>query len=430
MTELSPTRLENRVPTSRRAVLAGATGNALETFDFSVYAYMAVILGANFFPSTNPTASLLASFATFGVGYFARPAGAIIFGRLGDRRGRRWVLLVTLILMGVSTLAIAALPTHASIGIAAPALLVVLRLLQGFSSGGETTTAAAYLVEWAPRGRRGLFGSFMQVGGAAGMLMGSLTVAICYAVLGDAQMHDWGWRVPFVVAGLLAPLGYWFRHAAEETPAYNNLADSPSSAPSPSRSGALLGIWRAFVFTMFWAVGYYFFLSYLPTFLQREFEISGARATWTSAFAMAFYMVLIPVFGALSDRVGRRPMLLLSCVTFTLLPIPGFMLLDGDRPFVVMVVVIMAMGAMLALYTGPAPATLAEFFPTSQRTSGMAIGYNISAAVFGGFTPFIATWLIEVTGTKFAPLYYLAAAALLAGTWIAFQRETSRDELA
>ncbi|MFM9371920.1 MFS transporter [Streptomyces sp. Da 82-17] len=423
---------QNR-PASRKAVLSGASGNALETFDFSVYAYLAVILGAEFFPSADRTVSLLASFAAFGVGFLARPAGAVVFGRLGDRRGRRQVLLVTLLLMGGATLGIALLPGYSTIGVLAPALLVLLRLLQGFSAGGEITTSAAYLVEWAPRGRRGFFGSFMQAGAVAGLLLGSLSVATCYSVLGESQMQEWGWRIPFVIAGCLAPLAYLLRRTTEETPAFSDLVEAQadeSSRPARPAMGRFRPVWRAFVFTMFWSVGFYFFLTYMPTFLQREFGVSASQGTWISSLAMVVHMALIPVCGALSDRFGRKPVLLTGCLAFVVVPVPLFGLLSDEPPFVVLFLVVAAVGAMLALYTGPAAATMAEFFPTSSRTSGMAIGYNVASAVFGGFTPYIATWLVASTGARIAPVYYVAGAALIAAGWLALQRETAKADLA
>ena len=426
-------------PLQRRAVVAGTVGHALEWFDFGVYAYLAVIIAAQFFPSEDPTASLLSSLAVFGVGFVARPLGALYFGRLGDRRGRKAVLLTTLMLMAVATLGIAVTPTYATIGAVAPLVLVVCRLLQGFSAGGETTTAVAYLVEWAPPRRRGFFGSFMQIGSAVGLLTGSLVVALCTAVLGETSMSDWGWRVPFVIGGLLAPIAYLIRRSTEETPHFTAAQDEREAAPAAGAGAATAArrvagprsssVVRAFLFSSFWSVTFYFFLTYMPTLLQREFDVSGSAALWVNVVSLVFYTCLIPITGALSDRLGRKPLALASAVAFIVVPIPLFHALTGTSSTLALYGTVLAVGLFLSLFTGPAPATLAEFFPTANRSSGMAIGYSLAAVVFGGFTPYVCTWLIDVTGQPLAPVYYVAAISLLAVPVLLSQRETARTEM-
>lgn len=429
----SPRSVERR---SRKAVVAGTLGHVLEWFDFGVYAYVAVILAQNFFPSDDPTASLLASFAAFGVGFAARPLGGYFFGRMGDKRGRRAVLLATLLLMAVATLGIAATPDYQSIGIAAPALLVFFRLLQGFSAGGETTTAAAFLVEWAPPKKRGLFGSFMQIGSAAGLLLGTLVVALVTMIVGAEGMSDWGWRIPFIIGGILAPIAFIIRRATDETPMFTAAVRTtqqetpvPGKGAEEPRLSSFRRVLRAFLFTMFWSVAFYFFLTYMPTFLQREFEVTAGDSLWINTIAMLFYICIIPIAGALSDRFGRKPLLISSCVGFIVLPWPLFSFLTGGAGFGAVLVVVMVVGLLLALYTGPAAATLAEFFPTATRSSGMAIGYSLSTVVFGGFTPYIATWLIDATGNSLAPVFYVGIVAVLAVIFLATQKEKAKLEM-
>lgn len=440
---------------SRKAIVAGTLGHVLEWFDFGVYAYVAAILAQNFFPSDDPTASLLASFAAFGVGFAARPVGGYFFGKMGDKRGRRAVLLATLLLMAVATLGIAATPDFATIGVAAPVLLVIFRLLQGFSAGGETTTAAAFLVEWAPPNKRGFFGSFMQIGSAAGLLLGTLVVALVTTIVGTDAMAEWGWRIPFIIGGILAPIAFVIRMATDETPLFkaavaNTSAPAAPAAADPAQTSAavlsaaqtstpasradlstnaLRRILRAFLFTMFWSVAFYFFLTYMPTFLQREFNVAASDSLWINTIAMVFYICIIPIAGALSDKYGRKPLLISSCVGFIVLPWPLFTYLTGGAPFGVVLVVVLLVGLLLALYTGPAAATLAEFFPTATRSSGMAIGYSLSTVIFGGFTPYIATWLINVTGYSLAPVLYVGVVAVAALLFIMAQKEKGKQEM-
>lgn len=412
----------------KKAVVAGTIGHILEWYDFAVYGYLALYLAANFFPSENETASLLASFAAFGVGFLARPVGGLFFGRMGDRQGRRAVLLWTLLLMAGATLVIGFLPTYASIGLFAPLLLVVVRLAQGLSAGGETTAAAAFIVEWAPHGKRGFYGSFQQVGSAAGLLLGTLVVAILTTILGKEAMSEWGWRIPFILGAILAPIGFLIRRSVAETPAFDKAAKQEFAEILPRGSLAPM-IAKAFLFTLFWSVGFYFFLSYMPTFAQREMKLDSSAVFWLNTLASVVYIATIPLTGALSDRIGRKPVLLISCVGFAVVSLPLFSaLLAGPTVGLYTVTVVIA-GILLAFYTGPAAATLSELFPTKYRSSGMAVGYSLSTVVFGGFTPFIATWLIAEFGTPIAPIYYVVLSAIVAGIFVLTLRETAKDKL-
>ncbi|WP_432246087.1 MFS transporter (plasmid) [Arthrobacter sp. G.S.26] len=417
---------------ARRVISAGTVGHALEWFDFGVYAYLATVIAGKFFPSTDPTTSLLATLATFGVGFVARPAGAFVFGRLGDRLGRRTVLLLTLLLMAVGTLGIGITPTHAEIGVWAAVILVVCRLLQGFSAGGEVTTAAVFMIEWAPKGRRGLFGSFMQIGSVLGLMSASLCVALCYSTFGTDTMNDWAWRVPFIVGVLIVPIGYIIRRRTEETPAFaKEQAEQAESVHPGSRKKEPVQfrpMIQAFLLLMFWSVGFYFFLTYMPTFLQREFSINPTEALWINVTAMSVHIITVPITAILSDRIGRRPLLIAGCIAFILVPVPLFAYLDTGAPLPMVYLAVILIGVLLALYTGPAATTGAEFFKTATRSSGYAIGYNLSAVVFGGFTPYLATWLIEATGTKLAPVYYLSLTAIAGAIFIWSIKETAKDQ--
>lgn len=413
---------------NRKAVAAGVIGHILEWYDFAVYGYLALHIAANFFPSHDHTASLLASLGTFGIGFVARPLGGVIFGRIGDRCGRKAVLMWTLMLMGAATLAIGLVPTYGDIGQAAPILLVIARLVQGFSAGGETTAAAAFIVEWAPSNRRGLFGSFQQVGSAAGLLLGTLVVATLTSFLEPVTMAGWGWRIPFLIGIALAPVGYIIRSGVEETPVFKQQQDvvEIKNQTTSSFNGM---VFQAFLFSLFWSVGFYFFLSYMPTFAQRELSINAGKVYWVCAAGTLIYMVAIPIFGLLSDKIGRKPVLFLSCSAFTVGLLPLFVAFSASPTPSFLLLVVASCAIMLAAYTGPAAATLSEFFPTRSRSTGMAVGYSFGTVIFGGFTPFISTWLIAIFHTPLAPIYYVTACAAIGGIFVFSMRETSRDEL-
>ncbi|WP_240371889.1 MFS transporter [Brevibacterium zhoupengii] len=415
-------------PPKSRIVLSGTVGHALEWFDFGVYAYLSTYIAINFFPSEDSTTSLLATLATFGVGFVARPVGGLVFGKIGDRLGRRTVLLATIMLMAVATLGIALTPTYHQIGIWAPVILVICRLVQGFSAGGEATTAAVFLVEWAPSNRRGLFGSFMQVGSVLGLMMGSLVVALCTAILGQDVLADWGWRLPFAIGAATFPIAYLIRRNTDETPTYTN-ASEEGAKQETEQAWDVRGMVRAFLLLLFWSVGFYFFLTYMPTYLEREYGISASQALSINIVAMIVHIGAVLAAAVLSDRIGRRPVLLIGCVAFIVVPVPLFTILAAGVPLPVLYLAITLIGILLAFYTGPAATAGAEFFKTSTRSSGYAIGYNISAVIFGGFTPYIATWLIEVTGSDLAPIYYLSASALIGGIFVFTIKETSGKDL-
>src|SRR6478735_10958433 len=269
---------------SRRAVTAAVIGNVLEWYDFAVYGYVAAIIGKNFFPGTDETTELLKAFLTFGLGFVARPIGGIVIGRMGDTHGRKAALMLTIFLMAAGTVLIGVLPTYAKIGIAAPALLLLARLMQGFSAGGEWGGSTAFIVEWAPNGRRGLFGSFQQMSVVGGLLLGSAFAALLNSVLTAEQMGDWGWRVPFLVGGLLGPVGIYMRRSIEETPHYARVA-TEKATPATGPSG----------FTIVWTVCFYILLNYMPTWTQKYMKLSAASALWSNTIGLLVLMAAIPV---------------------------------------------------------------------------------------------------------------------------------------
>ncbi|AOB32783.1 MFS transporter [Bordetella sp. H567] len=412
---------------SRKAIYAACIGNLMEWYDFGVYAYLAAIIAKKFFPSTDPTVGLLAAFAAYGVGFLARPLGGILIGRMGDTHGRKVALVLTIFMMSVGTIGIGLLPTYESIGVWAAVLLTLLRIIQGIAAGGEWGTSTAFVIEWASPGRRGFAGSFQQVSTAGGSLLGSATAAVLTSILTAEQMLQWGWRVPFILGALLLAVGLYIRRNVEESPSYE--AAKHKVAEDSAVAGWRLGA-RAFGFTIFWTVAYYMLLAWMPTFTQRFAGLSPSQALWANTVGLISIVVAIPFWGALSDRVGRRPVLLVGTllIAASIYPMLSLMMAKGGMSVVVPCQI--ALGAMLAMYSGAGPAAISEIFPTHQRSTWMSAGYTLAAAVFGGFAPFMATWLISTTGSPLSPTYlYLIPAAVISALVILRLKETAGAEL-
>ncbi|NTS33390.1 MFS transporter [Phyllobacterium sp. BT25] len=396
------------------ALVATFFGNTLEWFDFVTYGILATYIARAFFRADNGDTALLETFAVFGVGFVLRPLGAIVTGWVGDTYGRKPAFLLTIVTMTAGTLMIAFLPTYAMIGMTAPLLLLLARLLQGFSAGGELGVAISFLSEWSPPGRRGFFSSFLSMTVALGSLLASGIAAILISFLQPEDMAAWGWRIPFLIGGLLGLIGRWMRASVDETPAYRQLQRTrpeKSSAPIP-RSDLVRGL-LAFGLTIHWTVCFYMFLVYLPTYARVQAGIAPALAAWSNTICLLTIVILVPIVGLLSDRHGRRPFLIMSCSTIALMTLPALWLILTTKSFAVIVPVQIVFGLAIALYSGPAPALMAELFPTQNRARLAATSYAFAAALFGGFAPFIADWLINVTGSPYAPALYVVSASLV-----------------
>lgn len=416
---------------ARKAVIAGAVGNTMEWFDFGVYAYFATIIATLFFPSADPVASLLASFAVFAIAFFMRPLGALIFGHFGDRIGRRNTLAAAIILMAIATFLIGILPTYEQIGVLAPILLVLARLLQGLSAGGEWGGSASFMVEYAPEGRRGFFGSWQQFSVVGGLLLGSATGALLTSTLSEAALNSWGWRVPFLIGLLLGVVGLYIRLQVDETPEFRAVVQNREVAAAPiretlrdhNRAGLV-----AIGFTLVWTVAYYLLLTYMPTYVSQTLEISASLALLSNTIGLVVLMALIPVMGALSDRIGRKPMLIGAAIGLAVLTYPMFLLISQGS-FVLIVLAQIVFAVLIAMYSGPGPAALVEMFPTNVRYSALGVSYNLSVAVFGGTAPFIATFLINRTGSDLSPTFYMILAAVITLAVLVRIQETYRSRL-
>jgi MHS family proline/betaine transporter-like MFS transporter len=399
-----------------RQVISGASiGNAVEWYDFAIYGFLATFIAANFFPAGNETAAMLSTFAIFAAAFVMRPLGGLVFGPLGDRIGRQRVLAIVILLMAVSTLAMGLLPTYDSIGVGAPLLLLFLRCLQGFSAGGEYGGGACYLAEFASDRRRGLTVTFIAWSGVVGFLLGSATVTLLQTLLGDAAMDAYGWRIPFLLAGPLGLVGLYIRLRLTDTPAFEALAASGDVAASPLRE-AVRTAWRPIlqvigVMIMF-NVGYYVVFTYLPTYFIKTLHLSKTTAFASITVACVVAIVLILPLAAMSDRIGRRPLLIAGTLAFAVFAYPLFLLLNTGS-----VAAAFAAHALLAaiesVYIAVAVATGVELFATRVRYSGFSIGYNVCVAVFGGTTPYMVAWLTGSTGNNLAPAFYVIVAAVV-----------------
>jgi len=409
-----------------RAIGASIIGNALEWYDFTVYATLAAIIGKSFFPNTDDTVMLLSTFAVFGVGFVARPLGGLLIGLFGDRFGRKPALLFTVFMMAVGTGLIGILPTYATIGIAAPILLVCARLLQGFAAGGEWGGSASFLVEWAPPNKRGFYGSFHPASVFLGQLTGLGTTALLTMQLGTDVMADWGWRIPFLLGALIGPLGLLMRKKVDETPTFKRAMAEPVPVVAPDARPMWVTLVHAFCFVAVQSVVVYTFFSYFPTFMQKYLGLTASQALWSTTFANLVVLITCPIAGALSDRIGRKPLMLVHCFSFLLLTYPlMWLLLRNGASFPTVVAIQAFLAVLTGLFLGSFPAALVELFPTRKRLAGLGTAYNLASMVFGGFAPFIATWLIKVTGNPIAVSAYTIFAAVLSTIAVLLLRETA-----
>jgi MFS transporter, MHS family, proline/betaine transporter len=400
--------------TLRRAVVGASIGNMVEWFDFAVYGYLATYIAANFFPEGNPTANLLSTFAIFAAAFFVRPLGGLFFGPLGDKIGRQRVLATVIILMSLATFAIGLLPGYAAIGIWAPILLVVARLLQGFSAGGEFGGGATFLAEYSSDDHRGLTVSWLEFSTLIGFILGSGVVLVLNSSLGEETMTAWGWRIPFLIAGPLGVVGLYIRLRLEDTPEFRALESTGEVAQSPLRE-AIVENWRQILqvggLVIIQNIGFYIVLVYMQTYITEQLQYSSTSASLSTVLTLLVAMILIPPLGALSDRVGRKPLLMASCIGFAVLTYPLFLLLNAGS-LVAAILAHIALGILQALFISTSVAALTELFPTRVRYGGFSIGYNISVAIFGGSAPFLATWLISATGNPLSPAFYVIFGAV------------------
>lgn len=421
-----PQRSQQQV--GRRAALAGLFGTAIENFDLSLYAYLIVFTAPTFFPTGNAATAVIASFAVFAVGFLSRPLGGLVFGRMGDRHGRRFTLLVTVALMGLSTGALGLIPGHDAIGVWAPVLLVLVRLLQGFSAGGEVIGAATYVVESSTPGRRGLFASATPLGAVLGVALAPIVVGVFTAVLGSEAMAAGGWRFPFLVALPLTAICLFFRLRIEDSPEYLALVEKHDIAHAPVRE-ALRYHWRGVVAVALLAVSIFFLgytlTAYMPAFLTSTVGIASTTVNWLSATVLLLAAPAVLIGGFAVDRFGRRAVMVTAFGVTCVVVYPAMTLMTGAGNSAVTVAIAYWVLLFSAYIAMPAAyKSFSDLFPTRIRYTAAAIGFNVGNVIGGGFGPYFAAQLTEQTGDPRSPALLLGLAAVIGiGTMLVITRK-------
>jgi MHS family proline/betaine transporter-like MFS transporter len=412
----------------KKTLLAGAIGNVLEWYDFALYGYFAPVFAALFFPSEDPSISLISAFGVFAIGFLARPLGALLFGYWGDTVGRREALAWSIILMAIPTCLVGLLPTFDSIGIAAPLALTCLRFLQGLSVGGEFTGSATFLVEHAAPSQRNYIGSWAGFSAQMGALLGSGVGALVASSLTDEALRQWGWRIPFLFGSLIALVGWYVRRHIPESPAFEQARRAGTVSSSPIRD--ILSSQRAAVaqvigLVLLHGVGFYLVYVYLTTYLVAVTTVPLGSVLTINTVCMGLLAVLIPIMGGLADRVGQRLLLIIGAAGLALTAYPLFTWFTGHRVAPILIAQVL-LTILLSCYMGPFFAAVATLFPTPQRYTGLSVGYNIGAALFGGTAPLMATLLIQWSGNIQAPSIYLSVCAIISLAVVLTLREEPR----
>lgn len=407
-------------------VLAGSSvGQFIEFYDMALYGISAVVLSQLFFPSGNQVTALLALFATYGAAFFVRPLGGLFFGALGDRIGRRNVLVITLLLIGVATTGIGLLPGHQTIGAWATVLLVLMRLLQGFSAGGESVGAPSFVFEHAPADRRGLFVNLTLAATALPSVVASTLFLVLSTTMNDEIFLDWGWRVPFLLALPMALVGLLIRAKTEESPIFNEMMEEKSAraeASTPVRDAFRTNWYKMIQVVIIMgltAMGFYFLSGYFISYVETVGGLSREQALLLNGLAMAAYTLLLPAFGAMSDRVGRKPLMIAGTLLLSIAAVPAFMLVTSGSLWLALGGQLLFVVAMTC-YGGGCYTFFIEVFEPKARFTSAAFSYNVGYAVLGGTAPFVGTAMVDTTGISYSPAFYVIAVALLVLVFILF----------
>ncbi len=414
----------------QRVVLSCMIGNALEWYDFALYGYFATTIGALFFPKFSTFASLIATFGIFAAGFIMRPLGGVIFGHIGDKIGRKNALLWSIYLMAIPTTLIGFLPTYDQIGWCAPLLLTGIRLAQGLSMGGEFTGSMVFVVEHAQTRNRGLYGSWVVFSLLLGILVGSaVATSTCY-LLSEDQLMAWGWRIPFLLSAAGGFVGSIMRRTVHEPEQFAKAKERHKEHSTP-----LAELFKYHFKTILYvvtieltlSVGFYLIVTFINNFLTALLGFDMVTSLMMTTFSMIAMGITIPLSGWLSDKIGRKAVLIPSALGFAFLSYPLFLALEGS--FVVALLAQIFLSFLMGMFFAPIPATLVELFPVTVRYSGLSISHSISMAVFGGSAPMIATGLIRLTHNNAAPAFYLSVASLIAAIALLFMKDRFKSEL-
>lgn len=429
-------------PMLRKALGGTIVGNTMEWYDVGIFGYLITTMGPVFLPESDPSVQRLFLLGVFAATFFARPLGGVVFGWLGDKVGRQKVLATTLLIMASSTFALGLIPGYAQIGVWGAIILVVVKLIQGFSTGGEYAGATTFVSEYAPDKRRGFFASFLDMGSYLGFAVGASLVSVLQLTIGQAAMEDWGWRIPFLAAGPLGLIAIYFRNKIEESPqfqsALDNQAENAKSAVAEDEDTSqgpirLIKVyWRQIVLAMILVaaantVGYAL-TSYMPTYLTTAMGYDELHGTLLTIPVLVIMALCIPLTGRLSDRIGRRPVLWIGAISTVVLAIPAFILI-GVGPVWTTLLGLSLVAFPVTFYVANLASSLPALFPTSSRYGGMGIAYNFSVAIFGGTTPFIIDGLISLTHNALMPAYYLMLTSAIGAVAIYFLRESAQKPL-
>jgi MFS transporter, MHS family, proline/betaine transporter len=402
---------------ARRVTAAGCVGVFVELYDNGIFAFMATTLAVVFFGVTKSSDALLLVFAGYAISFFVRPLGAVICGILGDRIGRQKLLVFVILLISAATAGIGILPTYQAIGIAAPILLFVLRLAQGFSVGGEAAGAMTFLAEHAPEGKRGLYTSFAQIASFLALLTGSMVGYFLYVGVSIDTINSWAWRIPFLIAVPMGFIGWWIRKHVQDTPHFLKLKEEGGLAKNPLKEAfSSKQHRRAMLLALFIPLmngsGYYVLFSYMPTLLKsKTIGFTAANALLVTAVSLVAICIAIPLAGALSDRIGRKRVIVYAAIGMAIVAVPAYALIfTGTMSLAILGACVMAV--VFAGHTGVIHILIVELFPTRIRYSAYGLGYNISSALFGGTAPLLMTWLIGATGNNYMPAFYAVITAL------------------
>jgi MFS transporter, MHS family, proline/betaine transporter len=413
-------------PMRRRIVIASTIGNALEWFDFTVFGLFVGVIGRLYFPAGDASSSVLLAFATFGVAFVARPIGGVVLGGYADRFGRKRALVLMIIMMALGTGLMGVLPTYSAIGVAAPIMILVARLIQGFSAGGEFGSASTLLIEFATPGRRGLYASWQMVSQS---LAFALAASFAYGLgkgLSPAAFESWGWRAPFIAGLLIGPIGVYLRQRCEESPEFRDyLAQKQGQRNTPLRNVVTKHPRELTVAFCIIAVGTaitYVNSIFLPSFAARELKLNLADAQLGLLVVSVGAAIIIPLSGALSDRIGRRNFVAATLIVYSVL---FYVLMERlvAAPSRATLWQLQSVGLLFGLMAGPAPAMLTEIFPVGYRSTGASLSYNLAVMLFGGAAPFINAWLVRTTGDKTAPVYFILFAAAIGLIGVALYQE-------